>query len=392
MFSRAAIFLGLVLFSLSLSFCTKRREPGPVRIWLDLTEAEAGVINGALAEMKGFMDIEAVIDIKPMDKILKDFDSPEIEKLEVPDIIEVDIYRLEEARPRVMDLSKYANEEFEMAGLYLSGLKPAVNGDKIHFLPYRLSWPVMVYNCVELEKPPKTWDELFTLAEEEPGRIGLQGLSSEGLVLVLVSWIWQAGGDPYSLVQPHTRDAFYFLQKLGKQASMSSRAYRETSIARAQETGEIIIHFNGPDQVGEMARGGTIPSPNCTAPMPGGTKSARVAVAARYLAVPFTSRHPEEAVKCLRFLTTIRVQSKLVNDLYWPPVRRDAWPWEDEATSKAMEGFMQSANAGVGIEARGDFEEVSKLWVEAYQEIVFDGATVEDTLWKYHEMMDGLKK
>jgi ABC-type glycerol-3-phosphate transport system substrate-binding protein len=390
------IFLAGLILVCQFASCTRKRAPGPLRIWVDLTEEEAAVFRELLSDMKSFKEIETALELKPLDEILKNFDSPHLEKLHVPDLVEVDIYHLEQARKRVADLTPFTYDTLEVKSFYPSGIKPGTSGRNLYFLPYRFAWPVMVYNCDEVSGPPGSWDELIEFGNSNPGEIGLAGLSDETLVLEIISWIWQAGGDPYYISHPRTREAFYFLKKLGPIINMSSRAYRSDSLMEAQRTGEISIHFNGPDQLRSTVMGtgqsplqGGARSGICTAPMPEGPESAQVAVTARYLSIPLTSRHPKEAVECMRFLTTIRVQSALAERLLWVPVRGDAWPvYKKRDQARLMQGFMRSVQNGVGINARKNFHDTSRLLIEAYQKIVFDQEPVEDTLWEYQRRME----
>jgi ABC-type glycerol-3-phosphate transport system substrate-binding protein len=391
--ARAALVLAGLFLAFHLTQCIPRsREPGPLRIWLDLTEQEAPVFNALLSQFQRITGIETALELKPQEKILEDFDSPELKGLDVPDLIQVDIYHLEETRARVQELSRWTPKTLDTRGLYSSALKPALSGNKYHFLPYRIAWPAMIYNCREIPSPPRTWEELIKVAKAHPGKLGLQGLAGENLTLVLISWVWQAGGDPFQLSHPLTRETFYFLQKLAPVINMSSRAYQENSLAEAQAREEIYVHFNGPEQVRKMFLAGVMPSPNCTAVLPKGPKSLHVAVTASYLAIPHSSRHPDDAARCMRFLTTIAVQSHLVRELNWLPVCSSAWPMDDKLKSEILKGFMDSIRQGVALPVRRNFAEISRVWIQAYQEIVFDRAPVEETLWKYQARMEKLLK
>ena len=55
-------------------------------------------------------------------------------------------------------------------------------------------WQAMIYNRIEVPRPPATWDELQHFAHEHPGKFVLKAARYEGVICDVMPFVWSAGG------------------------------------------------------------------------------------------------------------------------------------------------------------------------------------------------------
>ena len=86
---------------------------------------------------------------------------------------------------------------------------------QLYFVPHRLMWQAMIYNRVEVPKPPETWDELERFARMHPGRLALKGARYEGAVCDVMPFVWAAGGSECTPDSPGSLRALERALELG---------------------------------------------------------------------------------------------------------------------------------------------------------------------------------
>ncbi|MEO9137966.1 MAG: ABC transporter substrate-binding protein [Jatrophihabitans sp.] len=92
-----------------------------------------------------------------------------------------------------------ANKEQASAGTLKVPLETATVNGKLYAVPYNSNTQLLWYRSDLVPKPPKTWDEMITMAtklakEGKPHRIEIQGAQYEGVVVWFNSLISSAGG------------------------------------------------------------------------------------------------------------------------------------------------------------------------------------------------------
>ncbi len=109
----------------------------------------------------------------------------------------------------------------DLEGVVLdSALQSALYEDEVWAAPYNTNAGFLYYRTDLVDEPPKTWDELATMAKEIGEQEGIggyvgQGFQYEGLVVNYLEYVWGAGGD---LVNEEGAEAVLPRDDAGQQA------------------------------------------------------------------------------------------------------------------------------------------------------------------------------
>ncbi len=148
------------------------------------------------------------------------------------------------------DVARKARE-----GRLTAAVDTATYAGTLWAVPFTTNTQLLWYRSDRVKEPPKTWDELITLAERlgEQGTIQAQGERYEGLTVFFVSLLSSAGG---SVLQPDgrtisldaepTRRALSIMQRLARSAAAdpSLPVAREDQARLAFEAGESSFMIN----------------------------------------------------------------------------------------------------------------------------------------------------
>lgn len=368
--------LPLLLGALWLT-CTPSREPGPLLIWLTVSPAQEKILQEVVQEFSRRQGIPVRLEAKSPAEIESWLADGPKSKFR-PDLVDLEVERLSRWVAAFQDLEPLMKKWDPPPFLY-SAWAPGTFSDRLYFLPWRLSWTVMVCNGSALPAPPRTWEELLTVAAEHPGGVALAGLWPEDLARFLVPWIWQAGGDPYDFTNAGTIRAFEYLGRLGPYLNLSTRSFTEESVLAAQVRGEVILHFNRLPAVQEMARQNLLPFTHYTAAWPAGPKGAAGLLEGNYLGIPQAAPHPKEAYRFLQFLFEPRVQSRFFAELGWlSPLTANTVlrPLDREC----YQGFEQMTGALRVLPDTPQLPAIQKLWAQAFAEVVYEGIPAAEVL------------
>jgi ABC-type glycerol-3-phosphate transport system substrate-binding protein len=300
------------------------------------------------------------------------------------DIVELDVYFL-------FDVSGYMYPLDSLMGS-LTELRGAVGDEAWHvgigrdsgegtvFVPHRLNWQAMIYDAVRLPEPPRTWDDLRSLARLRPASIGFKGARYEGLSCDFFPFLWQAGGDPLNPESPAALEALALLADLREGVHPNSIAFKENSILQAQEHEEILLHFNWPFVVPLLRERGLLPERIQTAPLPQGPQGSATVLGGGYLGIPKTSTKPEQASRVLEFVTSELTQRRLARELGWFPARLQAWDALDSDAREAARGFIEMKDMVRARPLVAGYEAVSKAWQLAVSRVLFEGLDPSEAL------------
>jgi multiple sugar transport system substrate-binding protein len=197
-----------------------------------------------------------------------------------------------------------------------SSLKSASYRQQLWALPFTTNTQLLWYRSDRVVSPPRTWDELFALADElgPLGIIEAQGERYEGLTVFFVSLLASAGGSvltadgrDVSLEAGPTRRALQLMKRLATSsaADPALATSRENEARLAFETGRPSFmlnytfvwpsaHSNAPEVAGHMAW--------ARWPAVDADRPSRVTLGGINLGVGAYSPHPElafEAATCI---------------------------------------------------------------------------------------------
>jgi ABC-type glycerol-3-phosphate transport system substrate-binding protein len=284
------------------------------------------------------------------------------------DLVELDLATLGEARRKVAQVDELVTPPARR--LFPSAAwQAATSGGHIFFIPHRLMWQAMIYNRVEVPKPPANWTELAAFVKNHPGKLALKGALYEGAVCDVMPFVWAAGGSEQAPSSPQALAAMEFLALLAPGLDPMSEVFREMSVLEAQARGQVWIHFNWPFAIGYLAGKGLAPQVDLSAPIPAGPDGSFTVLGGGYLAIPRSAPHPQAARQFLRYLLDESAQVRMSRTLGWygslppPPGSEQARLY---AGFTAMRGRVRARPAIPGYTA------LSNRWQRVIHEVLFD--------------------
>lgn len=267
-------------------------------------------------------------------------------KSSTPDVYYVDVTWPAELGNEMIDLNQYlAREASDQLETQLQN--DTVNG-RLTAMPFNTELGVLYYRSDLLRKygyknPPATWDELEKMAariqarERSQGRKDFwgfvwQGASYEGLTCNALEWEVSYGGghiiEPdgsISVNNPRTIAAINRARHwIGTISPPSVVAFKEQDSRNVLHAGDAAF---ARDWLWRQFSGDSVlPNPNETisiALLPAGPAGRAAALGGQSLAVSKYSKHPQEAVALVRYLTSHDEQLKLWKNHAMMPTRRE---------------------------------------------------------------------
>jgi len=289
------------------------------------------------------------------------------------------------SRDLVEDLSAYKDRIPETV---IPGMMEVSEYDgKLLFLPYRPNVEIAFYNDAKFTEygvePPKTWDELLTVAktlkdETGQGRVAMKGNLQGDNVLHIFDFIKSAGGDPYVLNDKGSVEAFTFLQELWPYLSEQSTTANWDKMNKYLEDDSVYLGQNWPFYIPEFHKNGK-DEIKAYSGWSGPVKESH-ALGGEVIGIPKGSQKVDEAMLFAEYLMSKEVQEVLVSELAWPSVRSDAYGL---VQGYQEEYFVAIKEALDHAEPRGNvsyWEKAEPIYIEAFQRVVINGEEVQPTL------------
>ena len=284
------------------------------------------------------------------------------------DLVELDLAMLGEARRYVIGVDELVTPSARRL-FPKAAWQAAVSGGQIFFIPHRLMWQAMIYNRIEVPRPPANWAQLAAFAKRHPGKLAIKGGLYEGAVCDVMPFVWAAGGSELDPSSPGSLTAMDFLAQLAPDLNPLSAVFREMSVLEAQARGQVWIHFNWPFAMSYLAGKGLAPQVDASAPFPAGPQGAFTVLGGGYLAIPKSAPHPQAAREFLRYLLTAQTQARLSHDLGWygsvpPPAGSEA--------ARLYSGFSAMRDDVRARPTVAGYTALSNRWQQAIHEVLFD--------------------
>ncbi|MCF6092787.1 extracellular solute-binding protein [Microaerobacter geothermalis] len=371
---------------------SQKSETKTIRVLMGLGENEWEVMRNDVLpafESKTGIKVEA-IQVEAGDVANKLEAQIKANKVEI-DLITQDVNALSGlvARDLVEDLSAYQSEipETVIQGMVDAG---TFNG-KLLFLPYRPNVEIAYYNENKYAEyglqPPKTWDDLLKQAKffkekEGIGRIAIKGNLEGDNVLHIFDFIKSAGGDPYVLNDEGSVRAFEFLQELWPYLSPDSKKANWNFMNQFIATDSVYLGQNWPFGINVIVKDGGKKEIKAYSGWAGPVKESH-ALGGEVIGIPKGSPNKEAAIEFAKFLMSKDIQEILVSKLAWPAVRSDAYGKVEEWQKPYFDAVK---NALEKAEPRGNvsyWDDVQKAILDAFRDVVINGAEVKPTLDKY---------
>lgn len=300
-------------------------------------------------------------------------------------------------RDLVEDLSAYRDR---IPDTVIPGMMEVSEFDgKLLFLPYRPNVEITFYNQKKFEEyglqPPRTWDELLevakTLKEETgQGRVAIKANLEGDNILHMFDFIRSAGGDPYTLNDEGSIQAFTFMQELYPYLSEQSSTANWDTMNKYLEQDSVYLGANWPFYIPQFHNNGKdeIQAYSGWA----GPKKESHALGGEVIGIPKGSKKVEEALKFAEFLMSKEVQEVLVSELAWPAVRSDAYGLVKGYQQPYFEAIKEALDHA---EPRGNvpyWSDAEQIYLDAFQKAVVNGEDVETTLNEAAEKLKALQE
>jgi ABC-type glycerol-3-phosphate transport system substrate-binding protein len=235
----------------------------------------------------------------------------------------------------------------------------------------------MIYNHAVLGTPPATWDELRAVARAHPKQVGFKGALYEGLTCDVLPFVWAAGGSGERFDDGGAIQAFELFADLAPYLHPQSATFKESTIVEAMARGEIVLHLNWPFAMSLYASQGLAPGTIRSAPLPRGPAGRATVLGGGYLAIPRHAAKREAALQLARYLIGHTAQSRLRSELGWFSARRDVPVGE---SGELLAGFAAMRDFVRARPERADYLHLSRLWQQAFRDVVFEDADPEAAL------------
>jgi len=198
---------------------------------------------------------------------------------------------------------------------------------KFYFVPFRPNVKIAFYNEQKFAayglEPPKDWDQLLEVAKDG-GCVAIQGEPGAAAAVTLFEFVTAAGGDPLTLDDDGSREAFAFLQDL---APYLAPEYVETTFNTANELlidDQVYLVDNWTFAIKVVVEDGEKEEIKAYSGWSGPEGEVHV-LGGDVLAVPKGAPHADLAIRLMELLVSKETQQDLLSRLRWLPVRTDAY-------------------------------------------------------------------
>ena len=289
----------------------------------------------------------------------------------------------------VLDLTKYqAQIDPEV---YESLVNPLTFNGRLMFFPGRPNVQITYYNADVFNGSnypiPETWDELLEVAKRlkvayKVGKVAMHGTLDTNTTTQVFEFITAAGGEITTLNDAGSVKAFTFLQELYTYLSPETKKanWNTTNKFLSEET--IFLARNWPVGMQVIVKQNQKTNIKAYATWAGPAGRATM-IGGDVIAITKRSPNKDLALKFAGYLMSREIQTLLVTELGWPPIRSDALGSVPEWQQGFFKAIMEALRYGHYRPAILGWSAVDKYVNLAFKEIVMDGRDVQATLNTY---------
>ena len=289
----------------------------------------------------------------------------------------------------VLDLTKY--QGLIDPEVSESLVKPLTFNDRLMFFPGRPNVQITYYNMDVFNGSnytiPETWDELLEVAKRlkaayKVGKVAVQGTLDGNTTTQVFEFITAAGGEITTLNDAGSVKAFTFLQELSTYLSPETKKanWNTTNKFLSEET--VFLARNWPVGIQVIVKQNQKTNIKAYATWAGPAGRATM-IGGDVIAITKRSPNQELALKFAGYLMSREIQTLLVTELGWPPIRSDALGSVPEWQQGFFKAIMEALRYGHYRPAILGWSAVDKYVNLAFKDIVMDGRDVQATLNTY---------
>ena len=258
------------------------------------------------------------------------------------DLIAVDnnILGLLAAKGLIEELSELTERDAVIPEPLLPSVRPLLDFEDregirhFYFAPFRVNVRIGFYNKSQFDEdnynldPPRTWTELLDVAKAfkekgGPGRATIAGFPGPPTAVTVFEFVTAAGGNPLTLDDDGSREAFDFLKQLEPYLAPQ---YVDTKFDTANDLlmdDQVYLVSNWTFGIKVVIIDGQKEELNVYSGWKGPVDEVHV-LGGDLLAVPKGAPHPDKAIELIKLLQTSETQRAFLSELFWLPVRLDA--------------------------------------------------------------------
>jgi trehalose transport system substrate-binding protein len=289
----------------------------------------------------------------------------------------------------VLDLTQH--QALLDPAVHASLVNPLTFNGRLMFFPGRPNVQITYYNTDVLNGStypiPETWDELLEVAKRlkaayKVGKVAVHGTLDTNTTTQVFEFITAAGGEITTLNDAGSVKAFTFLQELYPYLSPETKKANWNTTNKFLSEDTLFLARNWPvgmqvivkqNQKTNIKAYATWAGPAGRATMIGGD------------VIAITKRSPNKALalKFAGYLMSREIQTLLVTELGWPPIRSDALGSVPEWQQGFFKAIMEALSYGHYRPAIMGWSAVDKYVNLAFKDIVMDGKDVQAILDTY---------
>jgi len=280
----------------------------------------------------------------------------------------------------------------------LPSLRPLlVFEDGFYFAPFRPNVKIAFWNKRKFDQygltPPRTWHELLEVARifkdnEGVGRVAIQGYPGPATAVTVFEIVRAFGGDPLTLADKGSREAFTFLQELEPKLAPE---YAETRFDTANELlidEQVYLVMNWTFAIKVVVEDAGKTEIKAYSGWRGPKGEFHV-LGGDVLAIPKGAPHAEKAAKLLELLLSKEVQQTLFDRLRWLPIRSDAYKWVSPELLPYFEAVLEAVSYAGTRPADPQWGMVEGVLDRAFGGLVREGEPI-DSLAVYSAMLEAI--
>lgn len=297
-------------------------------------------------------------------------------------------------------VEEIADAESIMPAATIEALKEVLQFDgTYYFLPARPNVQITYYNSAKFEEygisePPATWDDLLTAGQTivdnaGVGQISIQGVAGGPVGVTVTQFLWQAGGDPLEINNEAGVEAFQFMQDLKPflTPQYPTATFDTTNTYMLNESA--VLAQNWPFGVNVIVQDGGKDEVLAYAGWEGPAGNALV-LGGDVFGIAKGTQNYDMAVDVAKFWMQRSVQEQFTARIGWASMRDDALgtveDWQQpyfETVAEALAVTQPRPNVVY-------WTDVENVLTSAFNDIVSNGADVQETLDRYQEEINAL--
>jgi trehalose transport system substrate-binding protein len=289
----------------------------------------------------------------------------------------------------VLDLTQY--QALIDPAVDASLVTPLTFHGRLMFFPGRPNVQITYYNTDVFNGRtyaiPETWDELLDVAKRlkaayQVGKVAVHGTLDTNTTAQVFEFVIAAGGEITTLNDAGSVKAFTFLQELYPYLSPETKKanWNTTNKFLSEET--VFLARNWPVGMQVIVQQNRKTNIKAFATW-AGTAGRATMIGGDVIAIPKRAPHQELALTFAAYWMSREVQTRLVTELGWPPIRSDALGSVPAWQQGFFEATMDALRHGHYRPAIMGWSAVDKYVNLAFQDIVMDGRDVQATLDRY---------